>query len=71
MGILKAGKAYLPIDKKYPVERKNAIIEDSSIKTLICSEIESLNIKQIEIEDLKKKTFNLNNSNPEIEIKGK
>jgi amino acid adenylation domain-containing protein len=69
MGILKAGKAYLPIDKKYPIERKNAIIEDSSLKTLICSEIESLNIKQIEIEDLKKITCDLINTNPEIEIK--
>jgi len=37
LGILKAGKAYLPIDPYYPPERMNFILEDSGIKTILAN----------------------------------
>lgn len=35
MGVLKAGGAYLPIDPAYPLERKNYILQNSELKTLL------------------------------------
>lgn len=39
LSILKAGGAYLPIDPEYPTDRKNYIIENSGIKTLLVEKI--------------------------------
>ncbi|MEM8909856.1 MAG: condensation domain-containing protein, partial [Bacteroidota bacterium] len=35
LGILKAGAAYVPIDSKYPLERKQYILEDTQAKVLL------------------------------------
>ncbi|SEQ99271.1 non-ribosomal peptide synthase domain TIGR01720/amino acid adenylation domain-containing protein [Hyunsoonleella jejuensis] len=35
LGILKAGKAYLPIDPDYPVERIKFILEDAQVKSIV------------------------------------
>ncbi|MBC7552396.1 MAG: amino acid adenylation domain-containing protein [Taibaiella sp.] len=40
LAILKAGKAYLPIDPRYPVNRLQQIIEDSEAETCLCYENE-------------------------------
>ena len=34
LGILKSGCTYVPVDFKYPLERKRAIINDSGLNTL-------------------------------------
>ncbi len=39
LGILKAGGAYLPIDREYPLERKNYIIANSGIKILLIEKV--------------------------------
>jgi len=38
VGVLKSGAAYLPLDKDYPVERKQYILEDSQASLLISRE---------------------------------
>ena len=40
LGILKAGKAYLPLDSKYPVNRLRQLITDSGVKYILCLNIE-------------------------------
>ncbi|MFA7117094.1 MAG: amino acid adenylation domain-containing protein, partial [Bacteroidales bacterium] len=68
LGILKAGKAYLPIDLKYPAERKNLIIEDSELKTLLCSEKIDTEINQITLDELKEKIEDYEDIAPNIKI---
>lgn len=41
IAILKAGKAYLPLDPTYPEDRLNQIIEDSDLKYCIASAVEN------------------------------
>ena len=41
LGILKAGAAYVPIDKDLPIKRKQFIIQDTNLKAL-CIQSESL-----------------------------
>lgn len=64
LGILKAGAVYVPIDKAYPAKRKEYIIQDTTMSTLICdadgvSELDyhQGNFVNVE-EDLKLDTFN-------------
>src|ERR1700758_2894142 len=38
LGILKAGGAYVPIDPEYPRDRLAAILEDSKVPILLCTE---------------------------------
>lgn len=38
-GILKAGKAYVPIDVNYPIDRVSYIIEDSGLGTIISDKV--------------------------------
>lgn len=41
IAILKAGKAYLPLDPTYPSSRLEQIIADSGVKTLVCTQHET------------------------------
>ncbi len=41
VGIIQAGKAYLPLDREYPVERIAQMIADSGIKYVVCCQSES------------------------------
>ncbi len=66
LGILKAGKAYLPIDLKYPDDRKKIIIEDSGLQTLICSQKTNTPIEQITLTELKNNLGGYNAENPNI-----
>ncbi|WP_046227795.1 non-ribosomal peptide synthetase [Paenibacillus dauci] len=56
VGVLKAGAAYLPIDKHYPVSRIQYVIEDSRAALVIGDQIWALgvglNIKSVEIMDI-------------------
>jgi tyrocidine synthetase-3 len=55
LGILKAGGAYLPIDPKYPRERKKYMLEDCAVKLVITREkdnTENININEGEIIDI-------------------
>src|SRR6202035_5734203 len=36
LAILKAGKAYLPLDPNYPPERLSGMIKDAGVRTCIC-----------------------------------
>jgi amino acid adenylation domain-containing protein len=36
IGIWKAGAAYVPVDPHYPLERRNYIVEDSAVTTVLC-----------------------------------
>ncbi len=52
VGILKAGKTYLPLDPTFPVARLKTIIQNSGVTNIICSEnevsfFELLNLKSI------------------------
>ncbi|WP_140159061.1 non-ribosomal peptide synthetase, partial [Bacillus thuringiensis] len=65
LSILKAGGAYVPIDPKYPLERQNAIIQDSGLGLLL-KETEDrtkldFNGEIIDLEVLQKNTKNQGN----------
>ena len=68
LGILKSGKAYLPIDLKYPQERKTLIIKDSGLTTLLCSEKINAEINQITFDELKKLFEDYDDTEPNIKI---
>lgn len=38
LGILRSGKAYLPLDPKAPVERNNVVLNQSGTKIVLCAE---------------------------------
>ncbi|NOQ24122.1 MAG: amino acid adenylation domain-containing protein [Bacteroidales bacterium] len=69
LGILKTGGCYLPIDKKYPNERKQFIIKESGTNLILVDEDEVLefnnkNILNIKSNDL----YSKNSINPTIYI---
>ena len=41
LGLLKIGAAYIPLDLKYPIDRKRFLIEDSKAKAIIIDSIEN------------------------------
>ncbi|SEC17951.1 amino acid adenylation domain-containing protein [Tenacibaculum sp. MAR_2009_124] len=59
LGILKAGGTYVPIDPKFPLERKHYIIEDSNSNTII---------DQSFIEKFQKECSNISNDLPQRPI---
>lgn len=48
MGIMKAGKAYIPLDPEFPVSRLQYILQDSKAQLLISEENISLNLTDIQ-----------------------
>jgi amino acid adenylation domain-containing protein len=48
LGIMKAGKAYIPLDPEFPVNRLQYILEDSKAQLLISEENISLNLTDIQ-----------------------
>lgn len=40
VGIIQSGKAYLPLDREYPVERIAQMVEDASVKYIVCDHSE-------------------------------
>ncbi|MDC8104560.1 amino acid adenylation domain-containing protein [Chryseobacterium sp. B21-037] len=48
LGIMKAGKAYIPLDPEFPVQRLQYILQDSKAQLLISEENISLNLTDIE-----------------------
>jgi non-ribosomal peptide synthetase component F len=78
IGVLKAGGAYLPIDPAYPLERKNYIIKNSGVKTLLIEkaleqeETEFLDNNReiktmiIDYQTLEKETINTNFKKPAL-----
>jgi len=41
VGIIQSGKAYLPLDRDYPLERIAKMVDDSGIKQIVCDPSES------------------------------
>lgn len=60
LGILKAGKAYIPIDPNYPEGRINAILENSKLQLVLSqSEVRDLKVnKKITIKKISDITYN-------------
>ncbi|MBO0933261.1 polyketide synthase [Fibrella aquatilis] len=61
LGILKAGKAYLPLDPTYPAARLTQLITDSGVTACVCDEAEwaffaELGLKPIQLADLQEIT---------------
>ncbi|KYH33965.1 tyrocidine synthase 1 [Clostridium tepidiprofundi DSM 19306] len=58
LGILKSGRGFVPMDKNYPSARKNYIIHDCHLDTLIISDMEEKisedDIRHIIVEDIEK-----------------
>jgi amino acid adenylation domain-containing protein len=52
IAILKAGKAYLPLDPTYPEERLNQIIEDSGLNFCVASAIENKFFNKLDLETI-------------------
>ena len=52
IAILKAGKAYLPLDPTYPEDRLNQIIDDSNLKFCIASAVENKFFNKLELETI-------------------
>ncbi|MBK1896211.1 non-ribosomal peptide synthetase [Chryseobacterium paridis] len=70
MGIMKAGKAYIPLDPEFPVNRLQYILQDSKAQLLISEEDISLSLTDIEtifVSDI----VNKNLSNKEVYITSK
>ncbi|MDW7617333.1 amino acid adenylation domain-containing protein [Peribacillus simplex] len=64
LGILKAGGAYLPIDPKFPRDRKEYMIKDSGISLLvITSNFENFGIDSLKVDFTDKSIFNKPSSN--------
>lgn len=56
LAILKAGKAYLPIDPAYPRERQRQLIADSRVELCLCSNaeiglFESLQVRTLDLQE--------------------
>lgn len=52
IAILKAGKAYLPLDPTYPEDRLNQIIEDSRLNFCIASAVENKFFNKLDLETI-------------------
>ncbi|UYY98651.1 amino acid adenylation domain-containing protein [Peribacillus frigoritolerans] len=66
LGILRSGKAYLPLDPKAPVERNNLVLNQSGTKIVLCAEkyidIVPNSIRGYALETINKSEFNYENA---------
>ncbi|MCP4152900.1 MAG: amino acid adenylation domain-containing protein [bacterium] len=67
LAILKAGAAYLPLNKDYPEERKKYMITDSSVKILLTNirGVDGYGSEIIDLEEPQDKTAPINDTNRE------
>jgi amino acid adenylation domain-containing protein len=63
LGVLKAGKAYVPLEPTYPIGRINTIIETSKLKLVLCHSETSLqtSFQNVLVKKISDITFNVSN----------
>ncbi len=64
LAILKAGKAYLPLDLKYPKERLKKIVEDSGIKTCLAMRTEKTDFLELGLN-----VINTDGNHPQLNLR--
>ncbi|WP_029573512.1 non-ribosomal peptide synthetase, partial [Pseudomonas syringae] len=72
LGVLKAGAAYLPLDRAYPAERLAYMIEDSAPSALLTqrdvqAHLPTLDLPLVLLDEDQRDTFNERDDNPVVE----